>query len=242
MFKIYDRYEVERQFGSTDWQCMLLSDFRNTLESEVRLFPCIFGVAGFRANQLRFVFADPLDPAELAPSLASYLAEARHFGPNTSLVVITRPEPVRSISAYGKTFWSLLWDLSALDQSPWPRDIPKEVNSQGWEFSFAGEPVFVVCNTPAHIMRQSRRSASFMVTFQPRWVFDSILGSDAAADAAFAKVRARLASYDFIAQSPALGKYGNPETREFAQYFLDEENARAACPYHLLAACQSKVA
>jgi FPC/CPF motif-containing protein YcgG len=109
-----------------------------------------------------------------------------------------------------------------------------------WEFSFAGEPIFVVCSTPAHVMRQSRRSSAFMMTFQPRWVFDKILGTEKAAAAAFAKVRERLVPFDTTGPSPLLGHYGNPEGREYSQYFLyDDNQIPPECPFHRLA--QSKI-
>ena len=75
----------------------------------------------------------------------------------------------------------------ALDKNAWPAEIPEQVDHPMWEFSFAGEPIFVVCSTPAHVMRQSRRASTFMLTFQPRWVFEKILGTEKAASAAFAR-------------------------------------------------------
>ncbi len=237
-----DRFEIEQRFQNDAWQRILLSDFATTLLSEERPFPCIFGVAGFRANQLRFSFADLLDAPKTAPILTRYLTRARDIGPNTSLVVMTRPGPVRNVAFYRTLFWNFLRDLASLDSHPWPADIPEDLDTPGWEFSFAGEPIFVVCNTPAHVLRQSRRSTSLMVTFQPRWVFENILGTEASAKSAFDKVRKRLVAYDFIPESPALGRYGDPSTREFAQYFLDEENQPVACPFHSLKSRTEKAA
>lgn len=47
---------------------------------------------------------------------------------------------------------------------------------------------------------------------------------------AFAAVRKRLAAFDLVESSPALGRYGDPSVREFAQYFLDDTNVVQACP------------
>jgi FPC/CPF motif-containing protein YcgG len=134
------------------------------------------------------------------------------------------------LSTYKKQFWSTLKELVELDRHPWPADIPTEIDSPLWEFSFAGEPIFVVCGTPAHVLRQSRRSSTFMMTFQPRWVFANILDSPAG-ERAFGKIRERLANFDLVPTSPALGKYGDADNREFAQYFLDDENGPASCPF-----------
>jgi len=242
MHRCFDRQEVAASFDANDWRQILFKEFEAALTSEARPFPCVFGVSGFKTNQLRFAFLDPLTPEALAPVLQTYLSKARGYGPNTSLVVLSRPGPVRGLKAYRAQFWSLLQGLAAIDLHPWPGDIPEELDTPEWEFSFAGEPIFVVCNTPAHVLRQSRRSTSFMMTFQPRWVFETILGSEIAAERAYQKVRERLSSYDLIPASPALGRYGDAENREFAQYFLGDDNERATCPFHSLTSKKDQAA
>ncbi len=199
-----------------------------------RPFPCIFGVRGYKGDQLRYVFHDSVDVRSLAVSLGAFLSQARSFGPNTSLVLFTKPDAILPLDVYRKKFWSLLRELVRQDNRPWPDHIPVELCDPLWEFSFAGEPVFVICNTPAHLLRQSRRSSCFMVTFQPRWVFDKILGTDKAAEQAFSTVRKRLAPYDLVPVSPSLGKYGAPGVYEYQQYFLGDDNERTACPFRTL--------
>lgn len=234
--------DIEACFSPRDWQYIVYQDLRSTLESEIRLFPCIFGINGFKKGQLRFLFLETIDAHGLAGPLRDFVQHSRSFGANTSLVVLSRPRPVASLASYKDQFWDVLNELHELDPSPWPENVPEQLDTPLWEFSFAGEPIFVVCNTPAHILRQSRRSMSFMMTFQPRWVFDNILGTEAAAAKAFAKVRERLDAYDLIPPSPALGQYGNPENREFAQYFLEDNNEETKCPFHQLARSKEKAA
>lgn len=235
-----NRAGVDRAFNPTDWQRILFREFEANLLSETRSFPCIFGVAGFRADQLRYSFLDPLNARNVAAVLGSYLSESRGFGPNTSLVIFSRPGQVEPLEAYERRFWRLLCDLAVEDHRPWPIAIPEELDNPRWEFCFAGEPIFVVCNTPAHVSRQSRRASSFMITFQPRWVFDSILDNEVSAERAFRKVRDRLRRYDFLAPSPALGRYGDSGNREFAQYFLRDVNEAVDCPFHRLGVERSK--
>jgi FPC/CPF motif-containing protein YcgG len=231
------RIQVQDRYADGTWQTILFQEMAASLNSDTRAFPCIFGVAGFRSDQLRYLFLDEEDVEGLATNLRSYIAEARSFGPNTSLVVFFRPRPLLPLEAYRAKFWALLGRLSTLDESEWPADIPAELDSPEWEFSFAGEPVFVVCNTPAHVQRQSRRASSFMLTFQPRWVFDGILGTPKARDASVAKVRSRLAKYDMVAPSPDLGAYGHPDNREYKQYFLGDDNRPSTgCPFHAMRA------
>ncbi len=228
--------EVASHHAVSTWQSVMFSEFEAQMSSESRPFPCVFGVAGYRQGQLRYLFLDPYDIDVLGTQLGQFVSECRSFGPNTSLIVFTRPRPVQTLDAYYRKMWLTLDQLARLDKSPWPDSIPEEIDHPMWEFSFAGEPIFVVCSTPAHVMRQSRRSSTFMLTFQPRWVFEKILGTEKAAAAAFAEVRKRLVPYDGTSPSPLLGRYGAADGREYQQYFLADDNrAGAGCPFAKLA-------
>jgi FPC/CPF motif-containing protein YcgG len=242
MSRLYLRKgEVGSNYAVSSWQSVMFSEFEAQMSSESRPFPCIFGVTGYRADQLRYLFLDPFDVESLGNQLAQYVTESRSLGTNTSLIVFTRPRPVQTLDTYYRKMWQTLDQLARLDKSAWPDTIPEQIDHPMWEFSFAGEPIFVVCSTPAHVMRQSRRSSAFMLTFQPRWVFEKILGTEKAASAAFAEVRKRLVPYDSTSPSPLLGRYGNNDGREYQQYFLpDDNNAEAGCPFAKLA--QTKVA
>ncbi len=134
------------------------------------------------------------------------------------------------MEAYRGMFWQFLEDLAHIDEMPWPAAIPTRLDEPAWEFCFAGEPIFVICNTPAHVLRQSRRSTCLMLTFQPRWVLARITRTPESARAAFSAVRERLAPYDLVSQTPTLGRYGDPKNREYAQYFIDDTNVYPSCP------------
>ncbi|MGB7433121.1 MAG: YqcI/YcgG family protein [Ahrensia sp.] len=229
--KLMKSNQVLETFNRKSWQYTVYKEFEATLLSESRSFPCIYGIAGMQSQQLRFGFSDSMEPSEVAALLSEYLPNARHYGRNTSLVIFSKPEAVVSVEDYEHRFWMLLKDTHMYDGKEWPTSIPCELDHPGWEWCFGGEPIFVVCNTPAHINRQSRRASSFMVTFQPRWVFDAILGTEAKSEKVLAAIRDRLNSFDFIDPSPALGRYGQTENREFAQYFLDDTNSEIKCPY-----------
>ena len=235
MTSFLTRSSVWETFPHTTWQRIVFSEFEAALTSTARPFPCVFGVTGLKKDQIRYAFPDPLDAKSLAPILAEYLANARSFGRMTSLVVFGRPGPVQGIEEYRKRFWSILDELESLDTAPRPVDVPEALDTERWEFCFGGEPTFVVCNSPAHVLRQSRRSTSFMITFQPRWVFEGIMDNDdPASRRALAMVRERLENFDLLPPSPALGHYGAPGNREYQQYFLDDTNVPAACPFHSL--------
>ena len=159
------------------------------------------------------------------------------FGKNTSLVVMFRQSEDHGLQPYETSFWALLNALHRLDARPWPRDIPRETDDERWEFSFAGEPLFVVCNTPSHRLRTSRHASNFMITFQPRWVFDGVIGPDAPhSDRIKAEIRRRLAAFDTLDPCPDLGAFGEKGNREWKQYFLHDDNRSlsGACPFHHL--------
>ena len=62
----------------------MFSEFEAQMSSEARPFPCVFGVAGHRQDQLRYLFLDPYDVEVLGAQLAQYvcrvpLVRAQHF-------------------------------------------------------------------------------------------------------------------------------------------------------------------
>lgn len=235
MERSLSRDRVRAAFEAPSWQGVVFSEFESTLTSKSRPFPCVFGVTGLKSDQLRYAFLDPLEPETLAPVLEEYLGEARSLGRMTSLVVFARPGPVQSIESYRQKFWTILDDLERIDEAPRAEGVSRRLEDPSWEFCFAGEPIFVVCNSPAHVLRQSRRSTSFMITFQPRWVFEGITDSDdPAVQKALKTVRDRLKAFDAIEPSPTLGAYGDPENREYRQYFIDDSNQTPVCPFHQL--------
>lgn len=225
---------------SISWKQEAFRDFDAIITSPETLFPCTLGVAGFGANQLRFSFIDSdLESDEAASTLAatlqSYIPNARSFGKNTSLVVFFKESGNLGIDAYEAHFWDLLNKLRSFDTRAWPRTIPQNTNDPHWEFSFAGEPIFVVCNTPSHQQRKSRYASRFMITFQPRWVFDGVIGNNAPNSKRIKdEIQRRLRLFDAIEPSPELGAYGTTGNNEWKQYFLGENNNPkvTGCPFH----------
>ena len=236
----FKKSEIHNNFQLYSWEYIVFNEFETMLTSKARLFPCIFGIAGFLLDQLRYSFNERMTASEIAPALEHFVKHSREYGQKTSLVIFSRPSPVEDITRYEKRFWSLLSELALIDKHNWPEQIPPTMDDPLWEFCFAGEPIFVVCNTPAHVLRQSRRASSFMLTFQPRWVFEEILGTPESAKRSLDKVRTRLKLFDLIPHSPHLGLYGNPQNREYAQYFLRENNNKVSCPFHQLTYPSSK--
>ena len=103
-----EKSQVRDAYLDRSWQRILFSELQAALDSEARPFPCVYGVAGFRANDLRFAFLDKITPETLAPVLKVYIENARNFGRHASLVVFERPGPVETMCQYRDRFWSLL--------------------------------------------------------------------------------------------------------------------------------------
>ncbi|WP_187442041.1 YqcI/YcgG family protein [Sutcliffiella horikoshii] len=220
------------------WGRHVFSEFSKDMISENRPFPCIFGVEGFKQGSLRFTFIEsptcPNAMEDLADALKLYLEEARGLGKNTSFVAFFKPEKKKTLEEYEKQFWGILQHLHQLDEKEWPQNIPADPDHHLWEFSFHDEPIFVVCNTPVHEKRASRKAATFMITFQPRWVFDGISGETQIGKLFQKTVRDRLEVYDSVPAHPSLNWYGKTETREWRQYFLMDDNnvETTKCPFH----------
>lgn len=221
------------------WGGKSLGELRDTLLSFTSPFPCTFAVSGLKRGMLRFGFVEDLwDERTWAPLvtiLTAYLERYRDIGRETSLVVFFRPdERTRQLSDYRERFWAVLRYLHERDQRPWPADIPREPDDPWWEFSFHGAPVFVVCNTPAHVRRNSRHHGGFLITFQPRWVFEELAEGTPKGDASRRVIRERLRRFDRMEPSPLLGAYGDPRNREWRQYFLPDTDGTepASCPFH----------
>jgi len=235
MSRHYSIDEVKKHFDVSSWQSAVFSDLEAALTSKERPFPCVFGETAFKSRQLRMAFVDPLTPTTLAPILCDYLSRARDYGRMTSLVVFARPSPIRDIEYYREKLWDLLDGLERIDTVPRPEGIPACIDHPDWEFCFGGEAVFVSCATPAHMIRQSRWSSTFLNVFQPRWIFDRVMQNDnPAARRSLQMIRDRISAYDAVPIFPFLGAYGDPENREYLQYFLGETNETPSCPYHEL--------
>ncbi|CAO5157089.1 MbtH-like domain-containing protein [Frankia sp. AiPs1] len=218
------------------WGTGCVQTMMDTLTSTEEPFPCVFAVAAANRGGLRFGFVDDLDDRRTWPVLpdilATYLSVYQEISRNTSLVVFFSSGQQADVIAYEQRFWSLLQYLHDGDGEPWPSDIPTETDDPGWEFSFRGTPIFVVCNTPAHQRLRSRSSPVFTITFQPRWVFEGLEPYTPRGAAARRTIRERLRRMDEVDSTPLLGSFGDPANREWKQYFLrDDATVADGCPF-----------
>lgn len=106
------------------------------------------GVAGHRQDQLRYLVPIPMTSKFSASSLRNMFDPL--VRPNTSLIVVHPASPsVQTIDAYYRKMADARSVCAAGQEALAGRD-PRADRSSNVEFSFAGEPIFVVCTTPAH--------------------------------------------------------------------------------------------
>jgi uncharacterized protein len=215
--------------GLPDWGTFHATDLLDTLTSSEMPFPCTFAVSAAKRAGLRFGFVENLHDrrtwAVLPAIVLAYLESYQRIARETSLILLfKREQRVAGLTDYHRKFWEVLQFLHDHDPVPWPVEIPRRADDSRWEFSFGGTPMFVVCNTPAHRLRQSRYSPSFTITLQPRWVFEDLGADTVRGSAARRVIRNRLRAFDATQPSPELGNYGDPDNREWRQYFLPEHN------------------
>lgn len=227
-------------WSSTPWKKEAFDYISDLFHQKTPAFPCLLGIAGFMNDHLRYGFvSSPIASDETAHTVAAYLQSfvpnARSCGKNASLILFFSEKRDLGDEAYNGMFWALLDALHGLDTHPWPQGVPQDPEHPLWEFCFAGEPIFVVCNTPSHRNRMSRYSPYFSITFQPRWVFEDVIGlHNAKGKHLQSQIRNRLQAFDTTPPSPFLGLYGEEENREWKQYYLFDGNDHGAqtCPFH----------
>lgn len=189
-------------------------------------FPCNFAHQVYEDNTLRAAFIEETTDKtvltnKVATALTEYVKSAKYIGKRTSLLMffnlVKTPQTVEEYEAW---FWSVLRDLHRADEVEWPFEIPKDPYDPNWAFSFAGQPFFLVCFTPAHINRKSRHSEVPLIIFQPRWIFDGLEGDTSAGIAVRQAIRDAVAVYDNMPASKKLTSYG--EGLDWEQYFLPD--------------------
>lgn len=218
------------------WALEGIDELRHELGRERSDFPCTFGIQNYKENSLRFLFVEDERPhhmEHMALGLRAYTRDARTFGASSSsLVCVFRPIEGLSVQGYERWFWRVLQQLHDRDDQAWPAGYSTDPAHDTWAFCFAGEGHFVVCNTPAHRDRRSRRNANPMITFTPRWSFAGIEGDSRPGIAVRELIRQRVARYDRVPPFAHFSAYGHG--LDWVQYFLPdgtEPGPLATCPF-----------
>ncbi|MCS1349990.1 YqcI/YcgG family protein [Mechercharimyces sp. CAU 1602] len=234
---MYQQTEIAR-FAVDDWRKDAFLSFREGVLSPSPKFPCIFATQGLKEDEMRFSFYESDDDEAVkswAQHLRLYLSSARQLGKYTSYVSFFNLPRDQSLCEYESIFWSIVNRLHRLDEVMWPQERTRNTDSPYWEFIYHGEPIFVVCNTPAYKGRKSRKSSTFLIAVQPAWVFEHMGLLQERGKKAIRVIRQLLQQYDDHPVFPYLGLPGEENNREWMQYFIPETNEldskKIACPF-----------
>ena len=210
------------------WKIRRYEAFDETMRDS---YVCYFAVDAHEDGDMRYLFPERPDSQAgretFATGLAAYVDELDALPQITSLVVAFEPTDQGGQAWYRETFWDLLEHLHRNDPAPWPDGVPADPNDPQWTFCYAGEPLFLVARAPFYEQRHSRHTPHGLeITVQPRAAFDGLTGDTERGQRARRIIRDRLEDFDDIGRHPAIGNYGDPESREWKQYFLPDDNSQ----------------
>jgi acyl-CoA synthetase (AMP-forming)/AMP-acid ligase II/FPC/CPF motif-containing protein YcgG/acyl carrier protein len=217
-----------------EWLAQSYEVFRRHLTDDA--YPCFFGTQAERRGEMFYAYVSGRGLEHLPGTLAKFVAlsSSREHERN-NLAVFFEPEPKPlDHQEYRAFFWQTLQYLH--DHDPDPHAAAEQVDPSHpmWEFTFAGLQMFVVGISPSYQRRRSRNlGAGMMMLFQPRSVFVDAVTNRAIGPEARAEVRRRLLLWDGIPAHPDLGVYGDPENREWTQYFVSDDDVpeQGVCPF-----------
>lgn len=219
------------------WKEEIFHEFYTRMTDKEQDFPCIFGVEAVTRGTLRYAFISDgkSQTRQLSNILYQFTNICHNLGKRTSLVCFFESwQAEYTHRGYWERFWELLREVSSTDTTAWPHDISRDLDDSKFEFTFNGQPMFVVVNTELHQKRRSRHMSRVAITFQPRFVFDDIAEGTTRGDAARKIIRGRLVTYDSVPLPEKLGSFGDPNNREWVQYYLDDGDTTEiphSCPF-----------
>jgi FPC/CPF motif-containing protein YcgG len=197
-------------------------------------YPCFFGTQAEKRGEMFYSYVTGRDWSMLPATMRTFarLSALPQYQKNNIAIFFEPDREPRGHDAYREDFWRILQGLHDVDPDP-AADSQPDPDHADWEFSFAGVQMFVVCACPSFRVRHSRNLGPGMVLlFQPRSVFIDKVTNRVIGLQARTEVRRRLERWDDIGAHPDLGFYGDPDNREWKQYFLPDDNTAASrCPF-----------
>lgn len=218
-----------------DWVVKEYHTFQDIVTDKT--FPCTFGMAGQKKGELRYSYISHDNWSHLPATLEEFsdLFKNQERLIRHGIFLFVEPEKEgKSIAYYRQYFWNVLQYLHDNDQHDWPADYPKDPDHHLWAFSFANEAYFAFGNAPAYKQRKTRDLGnSLIIGFQPRRIFEGLEGTSESGIMSRKNVRERVEKWDQLPKHPNISHYGDPEHREWKQYFIgdDIEPIKGECPF-----------
>lgn len=150
-------------------------------------YPCFYAAQAEKKGMIRYAINSSLtEPSVIKHTLEAiytYFAEVDAMTQRQdedelllTLVVFFPPESkVLELQDYARQAWDFLNALHAVDEVPWPSDMPSDPQDPNWSYILGGRPLFVNISTPAHRNRCSRNLGPGMIfMINPRDLFTRI--------------------------------------------------------------------
>lgn len=232
--------------NSQHWTYRTIAHFRTLLAHPD--FPCLFGRKAAAAGTCHLVFARATHLAtDIARGLADYVSmldpiplRQRVGNP---LLVFLETHSGSTLTEQQALAWSVLQQVHAHDPRPWPEDIPSDPHDSRWSFCFAGMPLFINMNFPAHRQMKSRNLGEHIAfVINPRESFDEVASAATESGRRIrARIRERVRHYNDGVVPATLGFFGQGDNFEWRQYQLQEPGSLdpTHCPFHVHATPQS---
>lgn len=230
------------------WTHKTIEHFKETLANPD--FPCLFGRKAVIARTCHIVFAQA---ARLADDMAQGLAEyIRTIEPiplkqriGNPLLVFLETSPDTSLMEQQALAWNVLRQVHVRDPQPWPAQVPQDPHDARWSFCFAGMPLFINMNFPAHRQMKSRNLGKHIAfVINPRESFDEVASASTESGQRIrARIRERVHHYNDGVMPDSLGFFGQDDNFEWKQYQLQEPGSLnpARCPFHAHATPESLI-
>lgn len=154
---IFDRKWIEENLDTLPiWQQSAYMDFANTIADEENTFPCVPARMGFLSNHLRYSFiGDPRKEQsihELAHCLKEFTKSSQTFGKYTTLTVFFHtPQDMLGnykVEDYQQLFWTILNQLTNIDDLDWPEQIPTDPHTMNGSFVLTVSPILSPAQHP----------------------------------------------------------------------------------------------
>jgi FPC/CPF motif-containing protein YcgG len=232
---LLEKEDMVNQNIVPNWVVEEYNTFHTTVTDQT--FPCYFGMTAEKKGELRYSFIHHEDWSNLPRALEEFikLFDAPKLTRHGLFVFVEPEKEERTLDYYRDYFWDILKYLHNTDDQPWPENIPQDPDHHLWAFSFANEPFFVFGNAPAYKQRKTRDLGNCLVLgFQPRRIFEGLEGTSKGGVMSREKVRERVEKWDQLPKHPNISHYGDPEHREWKQYFIgdDAKPIEGKCPFH----------
>jgi len=230
------------------WTHKALQHFKETLANPD--FPCLFGRKAVNARTCHIIFASAGNlAADIARGLADYISTIAPIPlkqrVGNPLLVFLETAPDSTLAQQQALAWDVLGQVHARDPQPWPAGMPRDPHDAQWAFCFAGTPLFINMNFPAHQLMRSRNLGKHIAwVVNPRESFDEV--ASAATDSGQrirARIRERVGHYNDGVMPDTLGFFGHHDNYEWQQYQLQEPGSLnpARCPFHAPATTDSLI-